>query len=224
MSESENQKTNSTILQKLFSPPFSDRINKVLPILFNMVELENMRGKKLGMEVGTARERVLIALFIYAFEGYRVVKFPASTSHGSDVFIKDEPISIKTKLGSSNSGVKLVWTVDWTKVNKFCKSYSPASDMLFVSINWNTEKGGFFVFPRSLQQDIMKDIGREAYLKKPKQGTNPRGVEMSALAMRKLRQSNEALHMKIDWKREDTVLGERRIYERWVDLWDTLVI
>ena len=34
---------------ELFTPPFCDRIVKVLPTLFNMVELENRRGNAVGL-------------------------------------------------------------------------------------------------------------------------------------------------------------------------------
>ena len=37
---------------ELFCPPYKEKIQKVLPTLFNMVELENRRGNRLGMEVG----------------------------------------------------------------------------------------------------------------------------------------------------------------------------
>lgn len=67
--------------KKLFEPPYSEKIQKVLPTLFNMVELENRRGKRLEMEVGTARERVLIALFMYAFGKNQYIKLPA---HGTN--------------------------------------------------------------------------------------------------------------------------------------------
>lgn len=39
---------------RLFATPYKERIQKVLPILFNIVELENRRGNRLGMEVGNA--------------------------------------------------------------------------------------------------------------------------------------------------------------------------
>ncbi len=177
------------VFEKLFESPYKERIIKVLPTLFNMVELENRRGKKLGMEVGTARERVLIALLMYVY-GSDLVEFPESTAPELDVWVNHIPLSIKTKMNSVFSGVKLAWTVDWHAVNKFHSTYSPQSDMLFVSINWGTDKGGFFLFPKSTQQQVFNDLGRSSYIKLPKRGTNPRGVELSADAMRALQAHN----------------------------------
>jgi hypothetical protein len=43
------------------------RIQTRLPELFYFAELESSRAGKVGMEVGSARERILIALLIYKF-------------------------------------------------------------------------------------------------------------------------------------------------------------
>ncbi|GAA9262344.1 hypothetical protein BTM381_06170 [Helicobacter pylori] len=41
------------------------KIQEKLPYLFQLVESENSRNGKLGMEIGSARERVIIALMLY---------------------------------------------------------------------------------------------------------------------------------------------------------------
>lgn len=125
--------------QTLFASPYREKIESILPVLFNMVELENKRGKKLGMEVGTARERVIIALCMYAY-GDDKVKFPASTSHERDVIVNNRSLSIKTKSGAGCSGVKLSWTVDREKAQAFAKKFRPQSDMLYI--NSGLEKTG----------------------------------------------------------------------------------
>lgn len=43
------------------------RIQERLPELFYIAELESSRAGKVGMEVGSARERIVIALLIYKF-------------------------------------------------------------------------------------------------------------------------------------------------------------
>jgi hypothetical protein len=40
---------------------------KKLPYLFQLAEIDNSRNGKLGMEIGSARERIVIALLIYKF-------------------------------------------------------------------------------------------------------------------------------------------------------------
>jgi len=49
---------------------FKDKklVNKIktrLPYLFQLAELESSRAGKIGMEVGSLRERIIIALLIY---------------------------------------------------------------------------------------------------------------------------------------------------------------
>jgi len=44
-----------------------DRIKNKLPHLFQLAELESSRAGKIGMEVDSLRERIIIALLIYKF-------------------------------------------------------------------------------------------------------------------------------------------------------------
>jgi len=43
------------------------KIKKRLPYLFQLAELESSRAGKTGMQVGSLREKILIALLIYKF-------------------------------------------------------------------------------------------------------------------------------------------------------------
>lgn len=43
------------------------RIKSKLPHLFSLAELESSRAGKIGMEVGSTREKILIALLIYKY-------------------------------------------------------------------------------------------------------------------------------------------------------------
>jgi hypothetical protein len=44
-----------------------EKIKKRLPYLFQPAELESSRAGKTGMEVGSVRERIIVALLIYKF-------------------------------------------------------------------------------------------------------------------------------------------------------------
>lgn len=213
--------TNEPFGRELFSPPHAQRIIRVLPTLFNIAELENRRGNGLGMEVGTARERILVALLMYVY-GSDNVTFPPTNSPEMDVLVNQHPVSIKTKTGKSLSGIKLVWTVDWSKIIVFQDSYRPSSDILYVNINWG-DSGGFHLIPLLSQRDIFDKLTAKDYMKLPKQGTNPRGVEISKNAMELLLAHPDSLSLDIQWKRDASLLGEQwTLYRRWVELWDTL--
>ncbi len=43
-----------------------EKIKRKLPHLFNLAEVESSRAGKVGMEVGSLREKILIALLIYS--------------------------------------------------------------------------------------------------------------------------------------------------------------
>lgn len=44
-----------------------EKIKGRLPYLFQLAELESSRAGKIGMEVGSLRERIIIALLVYKF-------------------------------------------------------------------------------------------------------------------------------------------------------------
>lgn len=101
------------------------------------------------MEVGSLRERVIVALLIYKFGEANVETEVPITKPGIDVFLFGQPVSIKTITGRSFNGVKLVWTVDAQKAKEFSETYEPNCDILLVQINWSGY-GGFYYIPKSL--------------------------------------------------------------------------
>jgi hypothetical protein len=120
---------------------FSDKVlvQKVqtkLSKLFQLAELESSRAGKVGMEVGSVREKILIALLIYKFGENNVETEIPITAPEVDAILFGEPISIKTITGSF-SGVKLIWTVDAAKAKEFCENYHFVADRMFAQLNWN---------------------------------------------------------------------------------------
>lgn len=215
-----SQEETAAFGDELFKPPYRGKIAKVLPTLFNMVELENRRGKKLGMEVGNARERVLIALFMYVY-GDSNVEFPASTDPNLDVRVNGFPVSIKTRSAKGFSGVKLTWTVDQIKIDEFLRTYTPSSYLLYVNIVWGGTASFFLMTPKA-QMEIKNRLTLGEYVKTHRPGTNPRGVELSAKAMRALQGHPTTQKIPIRWRRDPSLLVERTLYRRWIDLWDSL--
>ncbi len=68
--------------------------------LFHIAEIESSRAGKIGMEVGSLRERIIMALFIYYFGDKAVKTDIPITCPEMDVMILDNPISIKTLTSS----------------------------------------------------------------------------------------------------------------------------
>lgn len=203
-------------IKSLFTEPdIIGRIQLKLPKLFHIAELESSRAGKIGMEVGSLRERILVALMIYKFGEENVKTEIPITESEIDLILFDTPISIKTKTGTSLSGVKLIWTVDAESVNHFCNKYQPGCDMIFVQINWSNG-GGVYYIPKEAQIEVFNKIGKDSYLKLPKPGTNPRGVEMTSIALNKLLEHNKTLKIPIHWDKEKVNFNA---FDRWVELW-----
>jgi len=191
------------------------KIKNKLPYLFQLAELESSRAGKIGMEVGSLREKIIIALLIYKFGEANVETEIPITEPEVDVKLFGEPISIKTITGKSLSGVKLIWTVDAQKAREFRESYYPHCDILLVQINWGST-GGFYYIPLEAQRKLFDRIGRNRYIKLPKPGTNPRGVEITKDALTTLVNDDLSRSIEIRWQKTKIDFNP---YKRWVDHW-----
>jgi hypothetical protein len=192
------------------------KIMRRLPYLFQLAELESSRAGKIGMEVGSLRERIIVALLIYKFGEEKVTTGIPITEPEVDVRLFGQPISIKTITGRGFGGVKLIWTVDAQKAREFRENYYPQCEVLLVRINWNAT-GGFYYIPIEAQQRLFKKIGRDRYIKLPKPGTNPRGVEVTEEALSSLVGDKESKFIDIDWLRSKI---DYNPYKRWVEYWE----
>jgi len=192
------------------------KIQNKLPYLFQLAELESSRAGKTGMEVGSLRERILVALLIYKFGEENVNAEIPITEPETDVKLFGKPISIKTITGKDLTGVKLIWTVDAEKAREFMYNYVPKCDILLVHINWGGT-GGFYYIPLSAQLKVFKDLGRDRYIKLPKLGTNPRDVEISREALYLLINHRSTKKIEIHWERKEIQYDP---YKRWLKYWE----
>ncbi len=202
---------NNNPVKDLFSDThFILKIKSKLPKLFHIAELESSRAGKIGMEVGSAREKVIIAMLIYKYGNTNISITEAET----DVIVKNIPYSIKTITG--NGGVKAVWTVDASSAANFIENYNPKCHILLIQINWGFTRGGFSLIPLQVQKRVLNKLGKAKYLKLPKAGTNPRGVEFTKEAIEAMLADKETSKVDIDWKKE---VLEYDTYKKWVEYW-----
>ncbi|MCL4278874.1 MAG: ThaI family type II restriction endonuclease, partial [Ignavibacteriaceae bacterium] len=75
------------------------KIQNKLPKLFQIAELESQRAGKVGMEVGSIRERIIVSLLVYKFGERNVETEIPITEPEVDVKLFGDSISIKTKTG-----------------------------------------------------------------------------------------------------------------------------
>jgi len=192
-----------------------DKIKRRLPYLFQLAEIESSRAGKVGMEVGSVREKIIIALLIYKFGEENIEINVPITEPEVDVKVFGEPVSIKTITSKGFSGFKLIWTVDAQKAKEFLENYYPRCDILLTQINWN-DIGGFYYIPLEVQINLFGKIGRQNYIKLPKPGTNPRGVEVTKEALLGLIRDSRTKSIPINWQKTNI---EFNSYKRWIDLW-----
>jgi len=191
------------------------KIRRRLPYLFHLAELESSRAGKIGMEVGSLRERIIVALLICKFGEANLESEIPITEPEVDVRLLGEPVSVKTITGKRFSGVKLIWTVDAQKAREFRKTYYPHCDILLIQINWG-DIGGFYYIPLEAQRRLFDKIGRERYIKLPKPGTNPRGVEITKEALSSLVEDKMSKGIELSWQKTKV---DYNPYKRWVDYW-----
>lgn len=209
----------NSVYDKLFDDKLIiKRVKNKLPHLFQLAELESSRNGKIGMEIGSVRERILIALLMYKF-GIDIVdpNIPI-TAPEVDVIVNDTPLSIKTMTTNSDrwSSVKLIWTVDAQKAMEFKNTYTPSCDMLIAKIRWDGV-GKLLLFSKEAQCAVLNNIGRDRYIKLPKENTNARGVEITAEALSILEGYNDTRCIDILFKRE--AIDYREVYTKWLDAW-----
>jgi hypothetical protein len=193
-----------------------EKIKKRLPYLFQLAELESSRAGKTGMEVGSVRERIIVALLIYKFGESNVETEIPITESEVDAKLFAEPVSVKTITGKSLGGVKLIWTVDAQKAIEFRENYYPSCDILLIQINWG-DTGGFFYIPVELQKKLFGKMGRENYIKLPKAGTNPRGAEITKESLSNLVADKQCQRIIIEWQKTKIDFNP---YKKWVDFWE----
>ncbi len=203
-------------IEKIFSDIIIiKKIRDKLPKLFELANLESSRAGKIGMEVGSVREKIIIALLIYKFGKENVETEIPITEPEIDVKVFKKPISIKTISSKYLTSIKLIWTVDAKKAIEFQKNYEPSCDMILTHINWE-DTGGFYFIPVNVQNEVLKNIGKKNYIKLPKAGTNPRGVEMTGNALKALINHSMTKQIEIDWKKENINF---KPYKKWIELW-----
>ncbi len=203
-------------VQELFNDKkIISKIQNKLPILFRVAEIETSRAGKIGMEVGSVREKIISALLIYKFGKENVDTDIPITEPETDVIVGNKEVSIKTI--TANGGVKAVWTVDAQSSQNFINNYKPKCDILLIQIWWNLEKDSFFLIPLEVQEEIFKKLGKNSYFNLPKAGTNPRGVEFNKQAIEQMLSHPKTLKLRIKWDKGNL---KHNVYERWVDYWE----
>lgn len=87
---------------------------------------------------------------------------------------------------------------------------------MFSQIIWD-EMGYLYYFPLEAQKSVLEYFGKEAYIKLPTVGTNPRGIEIKSDPMKKLIEHEKTMKIEIHWTKTETKFDA---FKRWVELWE----
>lgn len=208
-------------MQRIINGIFRDEeiISKIkikLPYLFQLAEVDCSRDWKLWMEIGSARERILVALLIHVFWKNNVNTEIPITESETDVEIFNIPLSIKTVTDRDIAWFKLIRTSDADKVNEFMNSYTPSCDILYTQINW-WWSWWLYLLRQEWQLEIFNQMWRDFYLKRPRAGTNSRWVEISKTALQRIILQPSTEKVSINRNRNTNI--NYNAYDRWVELW-----
>jgi len=195
---------------------YTATIQKGLPTLFHVANEESKRGGKIGMEVGSLRERILIALLFVFYGKKRVSDNVSITNSEADVFLDGAKVSVKTSTNFHK--FKLKWTANRSAASSFVASYRPTCHLLYGFIKWN-DWGGLYFVSEKIQVEVFNQIGRAKYLKIPNDGTNNRGIEIDSSACEKLISHPGALKIPIMWKPPQK---DYNPVDRWVGEWEKI--
>jgi hypothetical protein len=115
----------------------NEKYVKGLITLYQSSQMECSRSSGLTPEVGSSRERDLIASFVSNLE--LNVNYNITNDKEEDVIINDLKLSIKhsSNKSKSQSGIKIIWTVDSEKRNEFLKNFTFNCDIIIVYVRFS---------------------------------------------------------------------------------------
>jgi len=92
----EGKKKSNRLVEIFENRKLTEKIKRRLPYLFQLAESESSRAGKIGMEVGSLRERIIVALLIHIFGKENITTEIPITKPEVNVRIFNESVSIKT--------------------------------------------------------------------------------------------------------------------------------
>lgn len=180
-----------------------DKYIKGLITLYQSSQTECSRSSGLTPEVGSSREMDLIASF--ASNPKLNVKYDISNEKNEDVIINNNNISIKHSSNKKNSqsGIKIIWTVNNEKRSDFVKHFTFKCDLIIVYIRFDKtlENGDIeiiYINRNELIHQHINSIIRKEIIFKCLEG-NSRGIEFDKKFFEKIIQSS-LFHIKINFK------------------------
>ncbi|MHA1723393.1 MAG: ThaI family type II restriction endonuclease [Promethearchaeota archaeon] len=172
---------------------FINKIKKRLPKLIYDLDSAFRKGGKLSPDIGNLREKMMIGILKKQYPNKIKYNFESQESE-LDFKFEDENISFKTSISKR---FKLIWTANYRKAIEFYENFIPSCSIILLL--FQKKARGLYYFLLKLLIVTHNKLN-ELFLKKPKKGTNPRGVELSTKAFNEMIKSPLYKKISIDWE------------------------
>lgn len=203
-------------ISELFkNPKFIAYVRKVLPELFNQLQIDFMDGDKVNPAVGIPRQKLLTAMFEVYEEGS--IKEDSEMNGQKDVYLYDKPVSIKavscTRKGIYTNipagSIKLSWggNAESETKKRQRESFNPKYGIIIASFALNFDGTnhsgkwtvGLFYVPQQVVEVVFKKLKVEGFVKKGSKGDG-RGDSITTKALTELHDHADTVKIKINWK------------------------
>lgn len=176
---------------------------KNLILLYQLSQTECSRGSNLTPEIGSSRERDLIASLKSNL--LLDVNYDIPNRKKEDVIINNDNISIKHSSNKMNSrsGIKIIWTVDNERRKQFVDNFIFKCNLLIIYVRFNESLSSgeleiiYISQSELVHQQINSGIRKESIFN-CLQG-NSRGIEFSKIFFEKIKKKS-LFHIKIKFK------------------------
>jgi hypothetical protein len=166
---------------RMLEPVFESTQVYALVHLYQISNLENTRNERLTAEVGTSREKDLIAYICHTLKN-KEVDYKINNEAEEDLIVSGRKISIKHSSNKSCSGasVKVHWAENKNKQSEFIKTFEFTCDILLVFVRFSADDVShgnveFLYFSKEMLNHFKKKMNNIFKTR----NSNGRGIEFS---------------------------------------------
>lgn len=170
----------------LFKLLFENKCNVIkLLKLYQVSQMEYKRNNRLTPDVGSSREKDLIAYMKYILKDK--INYKIDNEKEEDVLINNTKVSIKhsSTKSLSSSSIKIQWTENKIQQTKFINDFEFTCDLMIVFVRFNNNNSGEIEILYNLSatlNKIMKSFkDNDIQIFKTRENSNGRGIEFSTI-------------------------------------------
>jgi hypothetical protein len=194
-------KNNNQIMSELFN---TLSINKLIR-LYQESQIENKRNNRLTAEVGSSRERDLIAYIMYQLQEKYKIDYKINNEYEEDIIINDTKISIKHSSNKTNSksSIKVSWTQHKESKDKIMNNFVFKCDLIIIYVRMKEIQCGSIEVLYFTKSNLNELKQQSKNIFKTRDTSNGRGIEFHPEFF-KIMLNNVDYHCKIEYEETNT--------------------